>query len=54
MVGRVRGGEDDAVGLTDIDDEMDFLPECNAFEPQELADAARRAAGRCVLLNSQG
>jgi hypothetical protein len=25
------------VGLTDSDDEMDFLPECNAFEPQDLA-----------------
>ena len=32
--GESEGEEDDAVGL---DDEMDFLPECNAFEPQELA-----------------
>ena len=32
--GESEGEEDDAVGL---DDEMDFLLECNAFEPQELA-----------------
>jgi hypothetical protein len=36
--GEIEGEEDDVVGLTDSDGETDFLPECNAFEPQELVE----------------